>query len=157
MNICSDDQNTPLVAEQARGSNMLTQPDLRFCLFKLSDLGLFKSFPMFLLKRSFEITLELTSQHALQDIYTQEESKAAANQSIYLTLPGLTMSAAFQGINLYAGKCITRTILPDTKHLEMMKDQLLSNSLTLPYYTWTLSRVDKLSASNSIDASYSGS
>lgn len=35
-----------------------------FCLFKLSDLGMFKSFPRFLLKKGFEITLELDASHA---------------------------------------------------------------------------------------------
>lgn len=39
----------------------------------------------------------------------------------------------------------------------MMKEQLLSGSLTLPYYTWALSRVDKMTANNSFDCSYSGS
>lgn len=79
LNICTDDQNTALVNEQSWGNNMLTQPDLRFCLFKLSDLGLFKSFPVYLLKRGFEITLELSTSHALQNVYPQEEAKQAAD------------------------------------------------------------------------------
>lgn len=61
------------------------------------------------------------------------------------------------GINLYSGKCMVWTVTPDTTHLNMMKEQLLSGQLTLPYYTWQLSWVDKLTASNSLDCSYSGS
>lgn len=86
INECTADQNTALDG-QDRGGNMLVQPDMRFCLFKLSDLGLFRSFPRFLLKRGMEIILELSDTHALQDIKPVEEAKNGATTSIYLTLP----------------------------------------------------------------------
>ena len=42
---------------------MRTSAERWFLLFKLSDLGMFKSFPWYLLKRGFEIVLHLNNEH----------------------------------------------------------------------------------------------
>ena len=89
----------------------------------MSDLGLFKSFPMMLLKWGIEIVLELHVDGALQNIKPVWEVKqvGADASSIYLTLPGLT-KGDLSFVTLYGGVALSHYTVPDTQHLQWLKE-----------------------------------
>lgn len=71
---------------------MRSQEKQRFCLFKLSDLGMWKSFPRFLVKNGIEVILQLDTDSALinTDVEVGGIATAAANPgNIKTTLKGL--------------------------------------------------------------------
>lgn len=118
----------------------------RLCLFKLSDLCLWKAFPTFLLKRGFTIRLQLSTQYAL---------KALDNVSGTVALTG-----TIAGVNLHASIARLHWTIPDQDHLNMIRDELTAGSgiITFPFHCFFGSN-DKthISQSQSDDISYSGS
>lgn len=127
-----------------------------FCLFKLSDLGMFKSFPRFLLKRGFEITLHLNTDHfAINSSPVVGVPAAGQNHTTLKSLAAL--AGGYDWWVLYDGKCIVRSTQPDEWHLKIMLDALMAGDLTFPYYTWSMSKQAKCTQTNSVDCSYSGS
>lgn len=104
---------------------------------------MFTSFPLFLLKRGFQVIIKLDPNHFLITGDATPSTRTAT---------------------LSEGVCRSFHTVPDEEHLRIMKtmidryetDQI---AFTLPIYTWTLAKNVKISAKNvgGIDVSYSGS
>lgn len=155
-----DDANPGVVEDDMDALYMRNHDVQAYCLFKLSDLGMWKSFPRFLLKRGFEVVLYLDSDFA--DINCNPKFVAAGGAGINTTnLYGLGGDPASQDIGAYYklknGICITNFTVPDERHLKLMLDQMQAGELTFPYYTWNMSQAQKCTQTNSVDCSYSGS
>ena len=107
----------------------------RYCLFKLSDLGLWKAFPRFLLKRGFEIKIQLTTDFALVNSNPSPEEEGKSNLKLLQDIPVV----AGTKWRLRDGICLTTIVKPDDKHITQMLETVMQSSITLPYYTWVLS------------------
>lgn len=113
--LVSQIDDTVVVAEQGASAElraMRKTAPRRFCLFKLSDLGMFKSFPRFLLKRGFEITLHLNTDHfAINSSPVVGVPAAGQNHTTLKSLAAL--AGGYDRWVLYDGKCIVRSTQPD--------------------------------------------
>lgn len=132
----------------------------KYCLFKLSDLGLWKSFPRFLVRSGIEIILNIDTDHFLINCSPVVGGPYAGE--VHTTLKGLndldaTGEANGAYIRLSDGSCTTNYTVPDERHLRLMLDQMQAGELTFPYYSWHMSAQHKATLTNSIDCSYSGS
>lgn len=94
---------------------MRTSAEWRFLLFKLSDLGLWKSFPRYLLKRGFEITLHLNNEHFA--LNSDPTIGVPAAGQVHTTLKGLkaldNAGPKYDRWVLHDCKMITRYTEPD--------------------------------------------
>ena len=112
------------------GNNFVKPFESKVCLFKLSDLGLWKVFPMFLLSWGFEIEIKLSATKALVHVNPtlSEEEKAEEAKDANLgkqgriagTLLGLKATEDWSANvwRLWNGRVYIQTIKPDQQHLK---------------------------------------
>lgn len=94
------------------GRPELNQSKYRHCLFKLSDLEIFKSFPMFFLKRGMRIRLNLNKDYA------------AVKMDVAVARDNTPATTDFR---LYDGRYSIHTIKPDQEHIMEIKDMLMAD------------------------------
>ena len=119
---------------------------------------MFKSFPLFLLKKGLEIKLVLDDDCTLTSVNPTLKVFAANDDTHKVTtLTGLTTIAGTSYYSMQDGLCLINKTVPDEQHLKTVLAQLMNQELTFPYYTWSLPSFVMATQTMSQDMSYSGS